>query len=203
MMAGEVFTLIGLSDLHYALLTKDDDTGVTYETPVHIPGLIEATINTNANIQTQFADDGPMDVFGQIGEVELSLTVTDLPLATQAILLGHELGTDGTIIHKSTDTAPNLAIGFKAQKRNGKYRYWWLLKGIMAEPSATRRTKESTVNFQTATITGKFVARNYDKAWLRQADEDETGYVETVGQNWFTDVEPAPALPSPGAEGEV
>ena len=38
-------TIIGLKDLHYAILTQDDETGGTYEDPVKISDVIEVVIN--------------------------------------------------------------------------------------------------------------------------------------------------------------
>lgn len=184
-------TIIGLKDLHYALLTKDDETGVTYETPVKIAPAIEATINPNATFVTLFADDGPADAAVDIGDIDVTLNVQDLSLETQAVLLGHTMVEgSGELVRKTSDVPPYVAIGFKSQKSNGSYRYCWLLKGRFGQPTIDRRTKEGTINFQTATITGKFLRRDYDEAWIREADEDE-GFELGTGKSWFDDVEPA------------
>jgi hypothetical protein len=45
---------VGLRDLHYALLIKDDATGVTYETPIHMAGAILAKIAAKSNTETLY-----------------------------------------------------------------------------------------------------------------------------------------------------
>jgi phi13 family phage major tail protein len=177
---------IGLRDVHYAILGKDDEDGASYGAPVKMVGAITANINPNPSSETLFADDGPMETASQLGEIDLELNMADLPLSVQAVLLGHEIA-NGILLRKSTAIPPWLAIGFKSIKTNGKWRYAWLVKGKFAEPEQSHQTKEDTINFQTATITGKFVKREYDDVWIKQADEDEDGYAEETGTNWFVD----------------
>lgn len=179
--------LVGLKDLYYALLEKDDSTGVAYGTPVRIAGAIQANINPNASIETLFADDGPMETATTMGQIELELVAADVPLDVQAILLGHTVS--GAILkRKSNDVPPWVAVGFRALKSNGKYRYTWLLKGKFSQPEQSHETKGDSVNFQTPTLTGNFVKRDFDDEWIHQTDEDLADYVATIGQNWFTAV---------------
>ena len=176
---------IGLSDLYYATLTSDASGGVVYGTPAIITGIITANINPNSVVETLFADDGPLEVAAQLGNIEFELNVADIPLNIQAVLLGHTV-TAGVMIRYSTDTPVWVAIGFKALKTNGNYRYVWLVKGKFREPELNHETKDDSVNFQTSTIVGHFVKRDYDDMWLKQADEDESGYQASTGTDWFT-----------------
>lgn len=183
---------IGLRDLYYAILTKDDSTGVAYQTPVLIAGAINAKISPKSNTETLYADDGPAETATSLGDITIELEAKDLTLEGQAALLGHTIS-GGVIVKKSTDIAPYVAIGFKSLKSNGKYRYIWLLKGKFQLPENEYKTQEDKPEFQTAKITGSFVRRDYDNAWQKIADEDHPDYVPSVGANWFTSVEAAPA----------
>jgi phi13 family phage major tail protein len=176
---------IGLRDLHYAALTKDDDTGVTYGTPVPIAGAINAKISPKVNTSTLFTDDGPDEVSSALGEIEVELSVKDLDLATQAVLLGHTVGTDKVMLKKADDVAPYVAVGFKSLKSNGKFRYVWLYKGKFKLPEQEYKTKQDTPEFQVPVITGTFVKRQNDGAWQAIGDEDDTGF---SGTGWFTAV---------------
>lgn len=176
---------IGLSDLHYALLTTDSVTGgATYGEPVRIVGAITANMNPNSSIETLFADDGPMETAASMGQIELETIAADFPLAVQAILLGHTVGTDGVLKRKSADVPPWVAIGFKALKSNGKYRYTWLVKGKYSMPEMGHQTKGDSIEFQTPTMNGSFVKREADDVWIMQADEDDAAF--TGAANWFT-----------------
>ena len=177
---------VGLKDLHYALLTEDGETGATYEEPVKIAGAITAKISPTVNTSTLYADDGPDEVATALGEITVELNVKDLPLSVQAALLGHTLGDDGVLIKNANDEASYVALGFKSLKSNGKYRYVWLYKGKFQIPEQEYQTKEDTPEFQTATIQGTFVKRQYDGDWQAIGDEDETGF--TAGATWFNAV---------------
>lgn len=183
---------IGLKDLYYALLTKDDDMAVTYETPAKIAGAINAKISPKVNTSTLYADDGPDEVATALGEIELEMEVKDLPLPVQAALLGHTLGTDGVLIKNASDIAPYVAVGFKSKKSNGKYRYVWLYKGKFEIQEQEYKTMEDKTEFQTPKIKGTFVKRQKDGAWQAIGDEDETGF--TAGATWFTKVYEKPAV---------
>jgi len=182
---------VGLDNLYYALLTTDASGGAVYETPVAVTGAIEANIVPGSSLETLFADDGPLAVASALGAIELTLGVADIPLYIQAIFLGHDAPVLGVILRKSTATPPWLAIGFRAIKSTGTYRYVWLLKGKFREPDLNHATKADTVAFQTSSIVGNFVKRDYDDAWLKQADADEDTYVD-AGDSWFTDGPDAP-----------
>jgi phi13 family phage major tail protein len=180
-------TQIGLSSLYYALLTADTNANATYSTPVHIPGVITANINANASQDTLFADDGPMETATSIGKIDLELDLADLPFDVQSVLLGHTLDANGILLRKSNDVPPWAAIGFKSLKTSGSYRYVWLLKGKFLIPDLTHETKADKITFQKPKFKGSFVKRDFDDGWIRQADEDATGYTATIGTNWFTD----------------
>lgn len=179
--------IIGLRDLHYALLQQDDSSGVVYSTPVKIAGAVQANINPNSSNDTLFADDGPMETASSLGQIELELIAADFPLEVQAALLGHTIS-GGVLKRNANDVPPWVAIGFKSLKSNGKYRYVWLLKGKFNQPEQKHETKGDRVNFQTPTLKGNFVKRDYDNEWIHQTDEDMINYVASLGANWFTAV---------------
>lgn len=188
--------LIGLDKLHYAPLTDDNITSgkATYGTPVRIPGAVGANINPNSSMDTLFADNGPMETATSLGKVELELTVADFAPVLQAALLGHTYAS-GVLIKKSSDIPPWLAIGGRALKSNGAYRYFWLLKGKMSPQEEKNETKKDKVSFVTPAMKGEFVKRDCDDCWILQYDTDSDDYDSTVEAAWFTTVPDITALP--------
>ena len=176
---------IGLRDVHYALLeTDNNEVGATYQEPAALIGAITANINPNASTETLFADDGPMEVASTLGNIELELTMADLPLDVQAVLLGHTWDDVAKqLIRKSEDTPPWLAVGFRALKSNGEYRYVWLLKGKFMVPEEGHETRGETIEFQTPTITGAFTKRDFDDKYQILGDSDVEDFVSA---EWFT-----------------
>jgi len=179
---------IGLKNLVYAKLTKDDNTGVTYDTVNTIAGAIDAKITPTTNTDNLYADDGVAETVTSMGEISVELEVSDLPVNVLADLQGHTVDTNGTLIKKSTDQAPYVAIGFKSKKSNGKYKYVWLYKGKFSLVEEEYHTNEDKANFSTPKLKGTFVKRVYDEAWQATADEDATGFTQAVADSWFTSV---------------
>ena len=175
---------IGLRDVYYAKLKTDPVGGTaTYDTPVRIVGAISANVNPNSSSASLFADDGPQDTAATLGEISLELNMSDIPLATQAELLGHTIE-GGVLKKKGGDVPPWVAIGFRTLKSNGSYRYYWLNKGKFATPEEDLKTKGDSIEFQTPTIRGSFVKRDSDDEWQRQADSDDTESATAI-TNWF------------------
>ncbi|MFI3171105.1 MAG: major tail protein [Eubacteriales bacterium] len=182
---------IGLRDLHYALLTADSSTAVTYGTPVKLSGAIAANVNPNASAATLFADDGPYENATTLGEIEVELNVADIDASHQNTLLGHSY-INGVLIKKSTDQPPYVALGYKTLKSNGSYRYTWLLKGKFVAGEQDNNTKGDSIEFTTPTLTGSFVKREFDDVWQIQADDDDSSLTSGYITAWFTAVPTVP-----------
>jgi phi13 family phage major tail protein len=179
---------VGLKNLYYAVLTKDDATGVSYLAPVKIAGAINAKISPKSNTEVLYADDGPDETATALGEIDVEFEAKDISLTDQAALLGHSI-VGGVMLKKATDVAPYVALGFMSKKSNGQYRYIWLTKGMFALPDQEYATGEDKPKFQTPKLKGTFVKRAYDDLWQRIADEDHPDYVASIGANWFNSVE--------------
>ena len=178
---------IGLKNLYYAKLTKDDLSGVTYESgTTKIAGLIEANIEPQTNSTTLYADDIPFATATTQGEINVTINVEDLPVEVHANLLGHTVK-DGVMRIKGSDIAPYVAIMFESQKRDGSTRYIKLLKGKFKEVKMNPKTKAATPEFVTPQLEGTFISRQYDGMSMKMADSTSSGF--TGAANWFSTVE--------------
>lgn len=191
---------VGVDKLYYAICTSDTASGVAYVTPVAIPGVIKIGIDPAGSVEVLYADDGPAEAVSGVGSIKVSLNVKDLELPVQAALLGHTV-IGGVMHQKTTDQPPNVAILFRSRKSNGNYRYVKLLKGMFAVPKTDYETKEEKSKWQTPTIEGSFLRREYDQEYKAIGDSDHIDWVPATGTNWFTTVEAAPSAltitPSP------
>jgi len=184
---------IGLRDVHYAILNDGTDTvsiAPVYQAPVKMTGAVSATVTPGSSSDTFFGDDSAMDNVTSLGEIEVEISVGQLPLSVVAALLGYTLSAAGTIKKTTSAVAPWVALGFKSLKSNGSYRYVWLLKGKFQEPEDSYETKGESVTFQPATLKGTFVKREYDDAWQILGDADAVGWLAATGTNWFVQVDP-------------
>lgn len=184
--------LIGVKNLHYAVLKSDDSNGAIYDTPVKIPGVRTIDVKPSSGVDTLYGDDAPYDIADYLGDIEVTIETAQVDLPDLAALLGHKIE-KGIMEYKSTDVAPYVAILFESVKSNGKNRYVKLLKGKFAEPEDNYQGKDSSVHWNTPSLVGHFVVREYDKAWKRVADEDGDDFEETTAENWYKSVEAAAA----------
>ena len=87
-----------------------------------------------------------------------------------------------------------MAVGFRAKKKNGEFRYVWLLKAKFKIPSEKYETKGESIKFNTPDIEADFTARKKDGRWKA----DFVGTEESdAAKTWFTAVpEPAATIPA-------
>mgnify|MGYP000816765864 CR=1 FL=1 len=175
---------IGLRDLYRAPITVGDDGKETYRTPVRMAKAISAELSVEVAEAILYADDGADEIVKEFVSGELTLNVNDLLPADLSALLGQKLDADNVLYASDADEAPYTAIGFRAKKTGGKYKYIWLYKVKFAIPSESYQTKGDSIEFTTPEITGQFIKRP-DGLWKAEHVALPT---ETAAQGWFTKV---------------
>jgi phi13 family phage major tail protein len=182
---------IGLKSVGYfKLITNDDGVIVpSYSAFTKINDAINAKITPKTTSEIQWADDGPVDIIQNLGEVTVEFELRDIQLAVQADLLGHTYS-GGVLIKKSTDIAPFIALAFKCLKADRKnYRYMALYKGKFELIESTSETITDKTKAQSLKLKGTFVKRLFDDQWEKTADSDDAAFVTSVGTNWFSYVD--------------
>lgn len=188
-------TRIGCDNFHYAKMSTEDTktTKPTYAAPKAAPGLMSLNINPNAGMDTLFADDGPFDAATTLGNLEVEVQKAFLTTENKADLLGKRIDTKGGLISSGNDIPPWVAIAFRSLKSNGNYRYVWLFKGKFMDPEDNNETKGDSINWQSDTISGRFVKLTYEMSistdkftpWKYEMDEDDTQADADVIEAWF------------------
>ena len=84
--------VIGLDNFVYAKLLTDaiGTTPPTYGPVKRIPGAVQATVNPNSTVDTDYGDNGAIFVTNNRGNTEMSLEFTNIDNDTLAELLGQE-----------------------------------------------------------------------------------------------------------------
>ena len=184
---------IGLDDLYYATITEGNNGDETYGTPVKLAKAISADLSLELAEAILYADDAASESVKAFKNGKLTLGIDALGNANAAALLGARVDSKGVLVSATEDTSPYVAIGFRALKANGKYRYFWLYKVQFAVPSDSLQTKGDNITFQTPSIEGTIIRRNKaDTAgkhpWKAEITEGETGADQTTVTGWFTAV---------------
>lgn len=175
---------IGLRDLYRAPITVEESGKEKYGAPVRMAKAISAEMSVEAAEAILYADDGADEVVKEFVSGELTLNVNDLLPADLAAILGQTQDDDQVVYAGENDDPPYMAIGFRAKKANGMYKYIWLYKVKFAIPSENYQTKGDSIEFTTPEITGQFIKRP-DGLWKA---EHVALPSESAAQSWFTEV---------------
>lgn len=184
---------IGLDQLYYSKITEGANGDETFATPVQLAKAISAGITVDVNEATLFADDAEAESVKAFKSGKLTLGVDDIGVTAAQDLTGAEIDDNGVLVASTEDQAPYVAIGFRALKANGKYRYFWLYRVKFAVPSTNLATKGDSIAFQTPTIEGTIMRRNKVDGngrhpWKTEVTEGATGVTEATINSWFTKV---------------
>ena len=182
---------IGLDKLFVAPITEDSNGNETYGTPVQLAKAISAELSVELNEAILYADDGQAESVKEFKSGTLSLNIDDLGHANAALLLGAEVDENGVLISRGEDHPTYVAVGFRARKANGKYRYFWLYRVQFAVPGTSLATKGDSITFSTPTIEGTIFQRKKvdgrsKHPWKAEVTEDGTN--QTVINAWYTAV---------------
>ena len=151
-----------------------------------------------------YADDGQAEAVKEFKSGTLSLGVDDIGHEVAADLVGATLDNKGVLISGSEDTAKYVAVGFRAKKANGKYKYYWLYRVLFGVPATNLATKGDSISFQTPTIEGTIFRRNKldgkkNHPW--KAEVTESAENAAVVNKWYDEVyEPSYGTSTTGSE---
>lgn len=177
--------IIGLKNIYVAKLKSDTTEKVEYDTPRKLAKAIEVSVKPSINQETLYADDGPAEVASSLSEIEVELNIDDLSIEMQNFLIGNKQDDKKVNIDKVDDSAPYVAMGFESQMSNGDIQYTWLFKGKLTLPETAYKTKGENIEFQTPTITAKFIKRDFDGAWRATARTGEGGIDKATAEAWY------------------
>ena len=184
---------IGLDKLYYAKITEDNDGNETYETPTPLAKAMTADLSVELAEATLYADDGAAEIVKEFKSGTLSLGIDDLGASIASDLTGATIDSDGVIISTQEDGGAPVAVGFRAKKANGKYKYYWLYRVKFGIPATNLATKGDSITFSTPTIEGTILRRNkIDGAnkhpWKAEATEGDAKVSADIIANWYKNV---------------
>ena len=184
---------IGLDMLHFAKITEDENGEETYGTPEKLAKAISADLSVELVEAILYADDGIAEIVKEFGNGTLSLGIDDIGSTVASTLTGATIDSNGVVISASEDGGEPVAIGFRAKKANGKYKYFWLYKVKFGIPATNLATKGESITFSTPTIEGTIMRRNKvdgrnKHPWKAEVTEGDTKVSAETITNWYKSV---------------
>ena len=184
---------IGLDKLYYAKITEDENGNETYATPVQLAKAMNADLSVELAEATLYADDGAAEIVKEFKNGTLSLGVDDVGAAVASDLTGATIDANGVVVSTSEDGCDPVAVGFRAKKSNGKYKYYWLYRVKFGIPATNLATKGDSITFSTPTIEGTILRRNKvdgngKHPWKAEVTEGDSAVTANTITNWYKEV---------------
>ena len=183
----------GCRDFYIAKIKQNTETGYATEIPVKLARAIKAKVDEKWTSEKIYSDDGTEEVINSYEGTELELEINALAPQDRVMLFG-QLYENGFLVKTADDKSPEVAVGWRERKLNGKYEFKWLYAGKFAEGiSEEASTKEGKLSPTTKSIKGSFYERNIDNRYEISVDEsnlvDENTDAKTAIANWFSKVQ--------------
>ncbi|KUO64757.1 MULTISPECIES: major tail protein [Eubacteriales] len=193
---------IGLDRLYYSKITEDSSGVETYAVPSVLAKAITAELSVELIEAILYADDGAAEVVKDFNSGTLTLGVDDIGPTVAADLTGASTDDNGVLISASENVGTPVAVGFRAQKANGTYRYFWLYRVKFGLPATNLQTKADSITFSTPTIEGTVMRRNKldgmgKHPWKAEVTEGDAGVSSATITGWFTEVYEPVYTPEP------
>lgn len=184
---------IGLDSLYYAKITEDANGDETYSSPIKLAKAMTAELSVELAEATLFADDGASEIVKEFKSGTISLGIDDIGVTAAQDLTGAKIDNNHVVVSTSDDSCEPVAIGFRAKKSNGKYRYYWLYRVKFGIPGASLQTKGDSITFSSPTIEGTVMRRNKvdvlnNHPWKSEVNEDDSSVSSSTISGWFSEV---------------
>ena len=184
---------IGLDKLFYAKITEADNGEENYGKPTQLAKAMTADLSVELAEATLYADDGAAEIVKEFKSGKLTLGIDDIGATVASDLSGATIDANGVVVSTSEDGGTPVAVGFRAKKSNGKYRYFWLYRVKFGIPAANLATKGDSITFSTPTIEGTILRRNKADTrgkhpWKAEVTEGDAAVTEETIVNWYNEV---------------
>ena len=172
-----------ICNVHYALITVDEDGDVTFGTPVAMPGAVSLSLEPNGEPSNFYADGYAYytisNNMGYEGDRELAM----VPESFRTDVLKESLDDNSVLVESANVETANFALLFEFDGDVKKIRHV-LYNCSAARPNIESATNEEEIEVQTETlaITAAPLANGYVKARTGDSTTD------TVYTGWYTSV---------------
>ena len=172
-----------ICNVHYALITVDDDGDVTFGTPVAMPGAVSLSLEPNGEPSNFYADGYAYytisNNMGYEGDLELAM----VPESFRTDVLKESLDDNSVLVESANVETANFALLFEF---DGDVRH---IRHVMYNCSASRpkiegKTNEEKKEVQTETLTIKATPLADGKVKAKTGDTTDA----TVYADWYKSV---------------
>lgn len=172
-----------LSNVHYALLSIDDEGVPSFAEPVPMPGAVSLSLDPNGEPSVFYADGIEYYVInnnmGYDGDFELAL----IPESFRVDVLNEEIDSNNVLVENALVSTNPFALLFEFDGDQKKIRHV-MYNCTAARPNISSQTNEETREVRTETISLK--ARPLEDGLVKAKTGDTT--TAEVYNNWYNAV---------------
>ncbi len=194
-MADSIFEFRGVDNFYFAEVTKDDETGYTTGTPIHIP-VQEVGKSVDASSEAHYYDNKAMIVVNSESADTISLTLAPPALDVLAKMIGKSFDSATGMMVDSPRQNKYFAIMYRTKGTDGAYRYVSRLKGSFNIPEETVATENDGTDTSNTSIefTGIYTEHKFTKGIYNGTSWEPSGvkgivvdarYGKAVVSNFF------------------
>jgi len=201
-MTNNYKSILGVDSLYYALVTVDNADAYAAGTPAVLAPLANISVKPKTGRKTQYFDNKAMESLFSEGESEGEIEIQGLPLDVKSILLGKTWDSANGRMYEDGGTPPDLALGYRALKSDGSYKYYWYLKCNFSPPDEDASTKTESPDPKTTKLklTALYTEHEFDVDGVNNRPvkkvEGDTAINDFSATGWFAAVQvPAPGTP--------
>lgn len=120
---------------------------------------IKAKISDKFTSEKLYSDDGVEGMLQAYEGTDVELEVNTLAAADRAAFFGQAY-LNGFLLKSAEDEAPEVALGYRVRRLNGKFDFVWMYCGRFAKGNEDNyETEADKKNAQTNTVKGEFYQR--------------------------------------------
>lgn len=186
---------VGVDSVHVATITADTEETYTAATPEYLAPTAEISSDTATDSTTTYYDNVPGFTYNSEGVTTLKLTISGIPAAKAAKLLGKYYDqTTGLVLDTGEPNPPDMALSFRFNKGPNGYRYYQYLKGTFSGGSEEAGSKSGKIDAKTYELTYTAIVTTHQwlidgkQKGLKRIFADTTDENFTSAATWFNAV---------------
>lgn len=189
---GKNKVMFGLTNVHYAVITKDVDGAYTYGTPVRVEGAVSLQLDPTGDSTNFYADNGVYFARSANTGYEGTLTIAMLTDKFRVDVLGEKLVNGGFL--ETSDAKPKeIALMFEVDGDVDASRFVYYDVSV-ARPSATANTTNESIEIEGQELSFTAKPRTSDKAVRWNTGETTP---EAIYNDFFKAVVEPVEIPTP------